>query len=114
LPGSGETIEDNSMSIKKAYLKARPVCKVTFKIAGQQGNEAQKAQLVGEFNNWSPGAHPMKRLKNGAFTATVELPIGREYQFRYLLDADKWQNDSEADRFVPTPYGDSQNSVLVL
>jgi Glycogen recognition site of AMP-activated protein kinase len=102
------------MSIKKEYLKARPVCRVTFRIAGQEGNGVQKAQLVGEFNNWSPGAHPMKRMKNGAFTATLELPVGREYQFRYLLDADNWQNDSAADKFVPTPFGDCKNSVVVL
>jgi 1,4-alpha-glucan branching enzyme len=69
---------------------------------------------VGEFNGWSTTAHPMKRLKNGGFTATLDLEKGREYQFRYLLGQQHWENDSEADRQVPTPYGDSHNSVIAV
>jgi len=102
------------MSIKKQYLKTKPVCKVTFKIDAAVSNAAPKAHVVGEFNAWSTSAHPMKRLKNGGFTATLDLEKGREYQFRYLLDKQRWENDSEADRQVPTPYGDSHNSVIAV
>jgi 1,4-alpha-glucan branching enzyme len=102
------------MSIRKQYLKTRPVCKVTFKIDPSKGNSARKACIVGEFNGWSPTASPMKRLKNGAFTATLDLEPGREYQFRYLLGKHHWANESEADREVLTPYGDSYNSVIVI
>lgn len=102
------------MSIRKQYLKTRPVCKVTFKIAPSMSNGARKARILGDFNRWSPSACPMKRLKNGAFTATLDLEKGREYQFRYLLDKHHWANEAEADREVPTPYGDSTNSVIVV
>lgn len=102
------------MSIKKQYLKSKPICKVTFKISESDSNAAQKAWVVGEFNNWSTSAHPMKRLKNGQFTTTVPLEKGREYQFRYLLGQNQWQNDEQADKQVPTPFGDSSNSVIVL
>jgi hypothetical protein len=44
----------------------------------------------------------------------LNLEIGREYQFRYLVDDKEWENDMEADKFVPTPYGDSENSVIVV
>jgi len=102
------------MSIRKQFLKRKPVCKVTFRIPEEIGNSAQSAYVVGEFNNWSSRATPMKKLKNGAFTATIDLDKGREYQFRYLLDKKIWNNDREADRFVPTPFGDSENCVIVL
>ncbi len=102
------------MSIKKQFLKRKPVCKVTFRISEEIGNAAKSANIVGEFNNWSFGATPMKKLKNGAFTTTLDLEQGREYQFRYLLDKKIWENDLEADRFAPTPFGDSKNSVIVL
>ena len=102
------------MSIKKQYLKTKPVCKVTFRIDAAAGNGASKAHVVGEFNDWSTSANPMKRLKDGSFTATIDLAKGREYQFRYLLGKQHWENDSEADRQVPTPYGDSHNSVITL
>jgi len=85
---------------------------VTFLIPKKIGKNAKIAHVVGEFNNWTQSDAPMKKLKNGTFAATIELPIGREFQFRYLLDNNVWMNDSDADRFVPTPFGDSENCVL--
>jgi 1,4-alpha-glucan branching enzyme len=102
------------MTIKKQYLKSKPICKVTFKITPEVGSTAETAQIVGEFNNWSSTANPMKRLKNGAFTTTIDLAKGRGYQFRYLLDKNKWKNETEADKSVPSPYGDSENSVIIV
>jgi hypothetical protein len=102
------------VSIKKKYLNDyyNRKCKVIFILPKRIGKNAKKAHVVGEFNNWSYLATPMKKLKNGTFVATIELPIGREYQFRYLLDNKVWINDLDADRFVPTPFGDSENCVL--
>jgi 1,4-alpha-glucan branching enzyme len=102
------------MSIKKQFLKTKPVCKVTFRISEEVGDSAKTAHVVGEFNGWNFLATPMRRLKSGAFTTTLNLEQGREYQFRYLLDKKNWENDANADHFVPTPYGDSENSVIVL
>ena len=102
------------MSIKKKFLKSKPICKVTFRIPKSMANGATRANLVGEFNDWSVSAHPMKRLKNGEFTTTVALEKNREYQFRYLLEDRQWENDSEADKFAPTPFEHTQNSVIVL
>ena len=102
------------MSIKKQYLKRQPVCKVTFRISEEIGKSAGIAHVVGEFNNWDFFSTPMKKLKKGAFTATLNLAKGRDYQFRYLLDNSNWQNDGDADKFVATPFGDSENSVIAL
>ena len=102
------------MAIRKQFLKSKPMCKVTFKIQEQAGNAAEQAHLVGEFNDWSISATPMKRSKTGAFSATVELEKGRSYQFRYLLGQSHWENDPDADDYLPTPFGDSHNSVISL
>ena len=102
------------MSIKKQYLKRNQVCKVTFRISEEIGKSAETARVVGEFNNWDFFSAPMKKLKKGAFTATLNLEKRREYQFRYLLDNNNWQNDGDADKFEPTPFGDSENSVIAL
>ncbi len=102
------------MAITKRYLKTRPVCKVTFKIPAKVANAAKTASIVGEFNNWSPTAAPMKRLKDGAFTATLDLEKDEAYQFRYFLDEHRWENEAEADKFVRSPYGDSENSVIIV
>lgn len=101
------------MSIKKQFLKSKPVCKVTFKLPKNLANGAGSVFLAGDFNNWNPEANPMKGLKSGDFTATLSLESGNEYQFRYLVDGSVWQNDPEADKYVASPY-DSQNGVLVV
>lgn len=99
--------------IKKQFLKSKPVCKATFTVPSELVAEAETVAIVGEFNEWktSDGVE-MKKMKDGSFKATVELETGREYQFRYLIDGEKWENEPEADKFVPTPFG-SENSVVV-
>lgn len=101
------------MSLRKQYFKAKPLCKVTFSLPRQVARLGNTAHLVGDFNDWNVNATPMKRLKNGTFTATLILHRDTEYQFRYLLDAHRWENDWKADKYVPTAYG-SENSVVVV
>lgn len=103
------------MSIKKQYLKKEPVCKVTFRIANDHGQSSSAIKILGEFNNWNPKAEPMNKLKSGEFTQTLKLDPGREYQFRYLIDDNIWDNEPEADKYVPNGIvsGD-YNSVIVL
>lgn len=102
------------MSLKKKYLKTKPICKVSFSLPKDAAKMANKVYIVGEFNDWDIAANPMKKLKNGSFTSTIDLPAGKEYQFRYLIDGEKWENDWYADRYVPTGFGDADNSVVVV
>ena len=102
------------MSIRKQSLKNKPVCKVTFTIPVEMANLATQANVVGEFNNWSTSATPMKKSKTGAFSTTVDLEKGRSYQFRYLLEQSRWENDPDADGYLPAPFGNSHNSVINL
>ncbi len=102
------------MSIAKRYLKTKPVCKATFRLPKKACQGTATVHLVGEFNGWDLSATPMKKQKSGIFAVTIDLPAGREYQFRYLLDGTRWENDWEADRYMPTPFGDAENSVVVV
>jgi len=102
------------MSIKKQFLKSKPVCKVSFKLQKEQVQHASRVNVVGDFNNWNEDSDQLKQLKDGSFSHTVELETGREYQFRYLADGSSWFNDDEADRFVSSGHGDAQNGVLSL
>ncbi|MFH1930915.1 MAG: isoamylase early set domain-containing protein [Pseudomonadota bacterium] len=100
--------------MKKQYLKTKPVCKVTFRLQKEVAQAAKTVNIVGDFNNWDIYATPMKKLKNCVFTATLDLGVDTEYQFRYLIDETKWENDGHADKYVPTPYGNAENSVVVV
>lgn len=102
------------MSITKKFLKSKPICKVTFRLPKQAVAKAETVHIVGEFNDWDKKSDPMKGLKSGSFTTTIDLEKGREYQFRYLINGKTWLNEEEADKHVPTPFEDAKNSVVVV
>jgi 1,4-alpha-glucan branching enzyme len=101
------------MSIEKKLLKAKPICKVKFSLSGDQYNSASSILLVGDFNNWQIGETPLKKAKTGVWSVSLDLETSKEHQFRYLIDGTNWENDSEADKFVPSGLG-SENSVISL
>lgn len=101
------------MSIKKQYLKSKPVCKVTLSLPKEAAETAESVYVVGEFNQWKENTHPMKKLKSGDFKTTIDLEVGQEYEFRYLIDGQRWENDWEADKYVPNNFA-TENSVLVV
>jgi 1,4-alpha-glucan branching enzyme len=99
--------------IKKQFLKSKPVCKVTFTFPKEMAEGAKEVAVLGEFNGWKPeNAVAMKKLKNGSFKTTLELESGKEYEFRYLINGEKWENDDAADKYISTSFG-TENSVVV-
>ena len=100
------------MLVKK-YSKTKPTCKVTFTLAQDAVKGAKRVNILGEFNDWDSNlAIPMK-LSEKEFKAVLELPVGKEYQFRYKADNGMWENDSAADAYVEAPYN-VYNSVVSL
>jgi hypothetical protein len=74
---------------------------------------ADSVSVCGDFNDWAPGAQPLARLEGGGFRAVLELPTGRRWRFRYLLDGGRWENDWAADDYIPNQHG-SHDSVVDL
>ncbi len=101
------------MSIEKKFVKTKSVCKVKFSLSGDQYKSNSSILLVGDFNNWQIGETPMKKAKTGVWSVSLDLETGKEYQFRYLIDGTTWENDSEADKYVPSGLG-SENSVITI
>ena len=102
------------MSIKKRYLKSKPICKCTFTLPKDAAPKAETVTLVGDFNDWSREETPMKRLKTGDFKLEMDLKAGQQYQYRYLIDGRVWENDWEADDYVQVPELAVENSVVRL
>jgi 1,4-alpha-glucan branching enzyme len=100
--------------MKKRVLKTKPVCKVTFELPGEAAAAATSVHLVGDFNDWDTAGTPMKRRKDGSFSVTIDLDCDREYQYKYLIDGKTWENDWSADKYIPSPVGDGENSVVVV
>lgn len=102
------------MSVKKQYIKSSGLCKCTFRLPKAAAANAQKVALVGDFNEWKKDAVRMKKLKSGEFKVDVELAPGRAYEFRYLIDGESWENDWDADAYVPKPTFFVENSMISL
>ena len=98
------------MGIAKQYLKTKPVCKVTFTVPAK---DAKKVAVVGDFNNWNPKGSTLKKLKNGTFKGTFDLPKESTYEYRYLVDGN-YVNEAEADRYQWNDYAGTENAVLEL
>ncbi len=102
-----------SGGIKKEYLTSSSSCRLTFKLPKDAVGQARKVAIVGDFNKWDKEASPMHKLRNGDYEITVELPTGREYRFRYLIDGHRWENDWCADRYDRNPHGSDDSVVIV-
>lgn len=97
--------------ITKEYSKTGRSCKVTLNLPPEVG--AESASVCGDFNDWNQDAHPMKRRKDGSFTVTFSVKPGNQYRFRYLLDGRRWENDWQADAYMPNEHG-TDDSVLAV
>jgi len=70
-----------------------------------------KVSVVGDFNGWDPGAHPLRKRSNGTHSVSVSLPAGRRYAFRYLGEDGRWLDDEQAHAFEPNGVG-GVNGIL--
>ena len=84
--------------------------KVTFLIPADSVDEV--TAVVGDFNGWDPSATTFRR-RSGQWTASITVPRGRRYAFRYVSADGSWFNDDEADGYEPNPFG-GHNCVLDL
>lgn len=101
------------MSLKKQLLKSKPVCKVTFTLPKEAAATANAVVVLGEFNNWDPSNGVQMKATKKEYQAVLELEAGRNYEFRYLIDNNVWENDWAADDYVPTPFGVDNSVVFV-
>ncbi|WP_331729966.1 isoamylase early set domain-containing protein (plasmid) [Kitasatospora sp. NBC_00070] len=68
---------------------------VTFVLPA--GHPAGDASVVGDFNGWRPGAHPLMPRPDGSRAVTVALPHDQQLGFRYLAHGDYWFDEDNAD-----------------
>ena len=100
------------MSLKKTFSSDKTKCTVTFSINAAAAAGAEKAFLVGEFNDWSETATPMKKGADGSFSVKRQFEVNKEHQFRYLLDGKTWINDWKADKYIRSELVNDDNSVV--
>lgn len=100
--------------IKKQYSKSKSLCKVTFTLPKEAASDAKEVRVLGEFNDWNWEKAPAMKADKKEFKATLELATGRPYQFRYMIDHERWENDWNADDYVISPFTGAENSVVIV
>jgi 1,4-alpha-glucan branching enzyme len=89
-------------------VKHKKAKKVTFSLLAP---EANRVSVAGEFNDWNPSNHPMKKDKKGLWKVSVSLSPAT-YQYRFFVDG-VWENDPTCACLTENPFG-TLNCVVVV
>ena len=80
--------------IKKTKPGSNGTVRVTFALPADEPGGA--VSVVGDFNDWNPFAHPLRRRANGMRSAAVTVKAGSKLCFRYLAEGGVWFDDETA------------------
>jgi 1,4-alpha-glucan branching enzyme len=72
-----------------------------------QDEPAGRVSVVGDFNDWTPGAHRMVKRSNGTRSVKVAVPAGQAFGFRYLTEDGHWFDDPAVE------HRDWQNGLVL-
>ncbi|MDR9416404.1 MAG: isoamylase early set domain-containing protein [Gracilimonas sp.] len=96
--------------ITKKFTPKRTVCKVTLSLPEEWAEK--EVAVAGSFNDWDTEAEKLEK-KKGQWTTTLRLKPENEYKFKYLIDGERWENDDNADEYIPNEYGTEDSVILV-
>jgi 1,4-alpha-glucan branching enzyme len=97
--------------IKRRKIAGSKTVKVSFILPAD--DPRLPAAVVGDFNDWDPGADLMVRRSNGTFSAVVPLHAGAAYRFRYRSADGVWFDEDMADGHEPNVHGSTDCIVEV-
>jgi hypothetical protein len=88
---------------------------IIFMLPAQALKGANGAVVLGDFNNWTPSKEfELKKQKDGSFKTVIALEEGKTFQYRFLLDNGVWENDYNAQNYVPASGLYVENSVITV
>ena len=71
--------------------------------------DAREVFITGDFNNWNPSEHCMRKFKDGKYAKKLKLKPGR-YEYQFVVDGQWWTDPTNPNR-QPNSFG-SENSVI--
>ncbi|OLQ88522.1 isoamylase early set domain-containing protein [Vibrio panuliri] len=94
--------------INKRFFKTKDEVEVTFELP--QDHADKSVAIVADFLDWQPAA--MKKVaKSKSFKFKTRLPKDKQFEFRYLVDDERWINDPAADQYKPNGFGEDNSLV---
>ncbi|OIQ26541.1 isoamylase early set domain-containing protein [uncultured Vibrio sp.] len=92
----------------KRYFKTKDEVEITFQWP-KEDQEITSIAICGDFNEWQ--STPMKLNRQKVYTAKLRLPKESNFEFRYLINDEQWENDPAADAYIGNSFG-TDNSVI--
>lgn len=77
--------------VKTTKARDDGMVRVTFALP--LAEPAGAVSVVGDFNDWNPHAHPLRRRANQTRSVSVTVPAGSTLRFRYLAEGGHWFDD---------------------
>jgi serine/threonine protein kinase len=85
---------------------------VEFSLSAASAPDAHTIRIAGDFNSWNAAtATPMRKLANGDWDVTLQLPAGR-HLYKLIVDG-KWIPDPENTMQADDGYGGTNSVVMV-
>jgi 1,4-alpha-glucan branching enzyme len=81
--------------IKQSRDRASGARRITFVLPADR--PGGRVSVVGTFNDWTPGAHELRKRSNGTRSVSVTVAAGETICFRYLGENGSWFDDPDAD-----------------
>jgi len=106
------------MSIKKQFLKNKPIVKVTFEVSKEIANGAASIDLLSEHNQWQ--AIELKKFKNGKFKVAENISTEERegLQFIYKVTSETGEESillpDGADNYVDNGMNDGGKNAVIL
>jgi 1,4-alpha-glucan branching enzyme len=93
-------------------IRKEPVGKGEVKVTFSVVDDGRPVSLIGDFNEWNPQVHPLRRRSNGTRSVAVVFDRGQQARFRYLAAEDCFFDDPDGDEIEPNGIGQT-HTVLV-
>jgi 1,4-alpha-glucan branching enzyme len=101
-PSSGRPVRptttrtEGSVGLIRTCPTKNGAVKVTFVLPAEQ--PSGRVSVVGDFNEWRPGVHELRKRSNDTRSVSLEVDPGTTLCFRYLATDDVWFDDPDAHR----------------
>jgi len=76
-------------------------------------DNAESVSLAGDFNSWDAARSQLTRDSTGLWEVAIEAPTPGRYQYKFLVNGERWLEDPTNGMKVPDNYG-GLNSVLII
>jgi hypothetical protein len=78
--------------LRTTKIRNRAAYQLTFSLPAG-AHPGDRVSVVGDFNDWTPGRHELRPLRDGSRSVSVRVPAGRPVRFRYLAPDGLWFDD---------------------